>query len=159
MHSLQQVHQAQWNYLQDLDSVQCNSVNTLVTDALDMDTTEQHAGSRHSNSHGSSKQAGCQWPLSNLPITALQQSLHHRCKVQVAVQAGQACRRRAVQRAHLQRVLVHVCTPEGSGQVVHCLGLEVAGVGQMGAVAQVHHGATPMTAPSDSSCFTSNACQ
>ena len=30
---------------------------------------------------------------------------------------------------YLQGVLSHICSPEGSGQVVHCLSLQVAGVG------------------------------
>lgn len=54
------------------------------------------------------------------------------------------CLLTAIEVAYLQRVLVDICTPEGPGQVVDRLSLEVACVGQMRSMAQVYHGATPV---------------
>lgn len=39
-----------------------------------------------------------------------------------------------------ERLLVHICPPEGPAHVGHARSLEVAGGGQVGPVAQVHHG-------------------
>lgn len=53
------------------------------------------------------------------------------------------CLPTAIDVVYLQRVLVDICAPEGPGQVVDCLSLEVACVGQMRSMAQVYHGTTP----------------
>lgn len=44
---------------------------------------------------------------------------------------------------YLQGFFGDVCTPEGSGEVVHGLCLQVARVGQVGPSTQVYHGPTP----------------
>lgn len=77
-----------------------SSINILLSDALNKDTTEQHAvsrhGNRHGNSHGSSKQADCQWPLSNLPIHCIAAQLaSYKVLNAVTMQKEQACRRTA----------------------------------------------------------------
>ena len=43
---------------------------------------------------------------------------------------------------HLEVFSLGVSTPEGRRHVLHAVGLEVAGVGEVGACAKVHHGTT-----------------